>query len=154
MLLFERAMSVLGWQATGSSFICNPPVLDTDQDFVLFTATPYNTRKELEALGYTYSSKDAEKYKLDETEVADPFQTYNSFDAYRHPDNNHNLIVVNKAIDFTRWKVATLVAKELNLKDKATRVMLFRAIRSGGTLYQPAATAEEALTDKLDQRDK
>jgi len=141
MLLFERAVSVLGWQATGSGYICNPPVLDTDQDFVLYSVDLRTARKELEALGYTYSVKDVEKYKLGKT---DPFQMYNSFDAYRHPENNHNLIVVNKATDFTRWKVATLVAKELNITDKALRIMLFRAIRSGGTLYQPADAIVEA----------
>ena len=41
---------------------------------------------------------------------------YNQFDAYRHPDNDHNLIVLSRDLDYIKWKVATLVAKELNLR--------------------------------------
>ena len=133
MLLFERALSVIGWFASGSRVICDPAPTDTDEDYVLFTLDPKALRIQLEALGYTYSNKDVEKYKLGKT---DPFYMYNQFDAYRHPDNDHNLIVLNKEPDYTRWKVATLVAKELNLTDKKDRIMLFRAIRSGGTLFQ------------------
>lgn len=133
MHLFERSLAVVGWFASGSRAICDPAPLDTDEDFVIFTMNPKGLRIQLEALGYTYSNKDVEKYKLSKT---DPFAMYNQFDAYRHPENDHNLIVLSKEQDYTRWKVATLVAKELNLTDKKERIMLFRAIRSGGTLFQ------------------
>lgn len=133
MYLFEKAINVTGWFATGSRVICSPAPLTTDEDFVLFTSNLKTLRLQLEALGYTYSNKDVEKYKLDKT---DPFYMYNQFDAYRHPDNDHNLIVLSREQDYLRWKVATLVAKELNLTDKKDRIMLFRAIRSGGTLFQ------------------
>ena len=133
--LFLKANGVIGWMETGSSVICNPPVLDTDRDYIIYTDNLRILRKELEVLGYTYSNKDVEKYKLGKT---DPFQMYNSFDAYRHPDTPDNLIVMDKSADYRRWQVATKVATELNLKDKAQRIMLFRAIRSGGTLYQSA----------------
>ena len=132
MYLFEKAMNVIGWFATGSRVICSPAPLTTDEDFVLFTSNLKTLRLQLEALGYTYSNKDMEKYKLSKT---DPFHMYNQFDAYRHPDNAHNLIVLSREQDYLRWKVATLVAKELNLTDKKDRIMLFRAIRSGGTLF-------------------
>lgn len=133
MRLFEKAIHLIGWTPTGSSFICDPPVLDTDEDFVLYTATPKVFREELEALGYVYSNKDIEKYKAGKT---DPFALYNSFDAYRHPNNKDNLIVVKSADDFLKWKVATLLAKELNLTNKDHRIMLFRVVRSGGKCFE------------------
>lgn len=137
--LFLKASGVIGWLETGSRVICNPPVLDTDHDFIIYTDNLRNLRKELEYLGYVYSNKDLEKYKLGKT---DPFQMYNSFDAYRHPTTEDNLIVVGNAVDFKRWRVATQIATELNLRDKANRVMLFRAIRSGGVLFQSAEEFE------------
>lgn len=144
MYLFEQALSLVGFFPTGSRAICNPPPEDTDEDFVLSTGNPKQLRGELEALGYTYSSKDVEKYKAGKT---DPFAMYNSFDAYRHPDNDHNLIVVKHALDFKRWKVATLLAKELNLTNKEHRIMLFRAVRSGGELYKMPESAGTGGTD-------
>jgi hypothetical protein len=131
--LFEEALDIVGWFATGSRVICDPAPKDTDEDFCLYTNNLKTVRTQLEHLGYVYSNKDVEKYKTVNT---DPFQVYNSFDAYRHPNNNHNLIVVSNVLDFKRWKVATLTAKALNITDKAQRVTLFRAIRSGGTVFQ------------------
>lgn len=131
--LFEKATEVIGWFATGSRVVCDPAPQDTDEDFVLFTSNLKGARAQLEKLGYTYSSKDVEKYKDGNT---DAFAMYNKFDAFRHPDNAHNLIVVSNALDFKKWKVATLVAATLNITDKAKRVTLFRAIRSGGTYFE------------------
>lgn len=131
-LRFLKASGVIGWFETGSRVICNPPVMDTDRDFVIYTDNQRALRKELEFLGYTYSSKDMEKYKLKAT---DPFEMYNSFDAYRHPDTDENLIVVSNTQDFRRWRVATQVATKLNLTNKNHRIILFRAIRSGGLLF-------------------
>lgn len=141
MYLFEKATNVIGFIRTGSRYICDPPVENTDEDFVIFTANKKQLQIQLQGLGYVLSIKDIEKYKADET---DPFAMYNIFDAYRHPSNAHNLIVVNRADDFLRWKVATMVAKELNLRDKQHRVMLFRAIRSGGTIFDSSEKAEAA----------
>lgn len=136
---FEKALHVLGWFESGSRVICDPPVEDTDHDIVIYTDAKYILQKELESLGYTYSNKDVEKYKLKQT---DPFQMYNSFDAYRHPDTDENLVVVNSTADYLRWKVATLVAKQLNVTNKDDRITLFRAIRSGGKVYQKIVNGE------------
>ena len=133
MYLFEKAVDIIGFIRSGSSYICDPPVEDTDEDFVLYANNRDKVKKQLESLGYTFSDKDVEKYKAG---TPDPFAMHNNFDAYRHPDNKHNLIVVSNAADFLKWKVATLVAKELNLKDKNHRIILFRAIRSGGTHFE------------------
>lgn len=139
MYLFEQAADLVGWFRTGSSYICDPPVLNTDDDFVLYAVNRFVLRPQLEALGYEYSNKDVKEYK---DKNKDPFAKYNVFDAYRHPGNNHNLIVVASADDFLKWKVATKVAKELNLLDKRHRIVLFRAIRSGGKHFEPAELPE------------
>lgn len=128
---FMHAHTVLGYQQTGSSYIVNPPVLDTDEDWVVLVHSRSNARVELAKLGYTLSSKDMEKYKAGKT---DPFAMYNSFDAFRHPDTNENLIVVDHPYTFLQWKTATALAKKLNLTNKEDRIKLFRAIRSGGAV--------------------
>lgn len=135
--LFEKAISVIGWFESGSRVICDPPPTDTDHDFVIYTDSKSESRRELEALGYTRSNKD---YKASKT---DPFAMYNSFDSYRHTDNDHNLIVVFGTGDFKRWKVATQLATLLNVTDKDKRVALFRAVRSAGTMF-PAVELKEA----------
>lgn len=132
-VLFNDCINMSGFFASGSRVICSPPPEDTDEDYVLHTPNKKALQKELEALGYVLSSKDMEKYKAGNT---DPFAMYNSFDAYRHPDNKHNLIVVSNQSDFKMWKVATLLARDLNLTDKAERIALFRVIRSRGEVYQ------------------
>lgn len=131
--LFARAPDVIGYFASGSRVICSPAPQDTDEDYVIYTANPGALRVQLDRLGYTYSAKDVEKYKAGKT---DPFAMYNKFDAYRHPGNDHNLIVPYTVKDFKKWKVATQVATALNLTNKADRIMLFRAIRSDGQIFE------------------
>lgn len=146
MYLFEQAGDLVGWFRTGSSYTCDPPVLDTDEDFVLYAANRFELRRQLEALGYEYSNKDVKDYK---DKNKDPFAQINIFDAYRNPNNNHNLIVVATTDDFLKWKVATLVAKQLNVTKKEDRVTLFRAILSGGKYFEPAALPDPVAPEIL-----
>lgn len=129
--LFEKADNLLCWFPTGSSVICSPPVLDTDRDYVLLSSTyPSKLVKELEDLGYTKTSKE-----YGDKGIKDPFHMYNKIITFRLDGAKDNLIVVNSTADYVLWKVATQVATKLNLTDKNDRIMLFRAIRSGGKLY-------------------
>lgn len=127
---FMSAHNVLGYAQTGSSYICNPPVLDTDEDWVLLVHNQAAAKQELLSLGYTFSAKDKEGYNVSAT--PDPFQPHNRFDAYRNPDTNENLIVVDNPYSFMQWKTATALAKRLNLTDKDDRIAMFRAVRSSG----------------------
>jgi len=171
--LFENCLNVVGFFATGSSIICDPPVVDSDKDYVIYTNSPAKLEAELVALGYTKTSDPSYGKKSNENNLAgaipatnprwpnpfnrppqlapteettpvkrDPFEEFNTFDAYRHPDNTDNLIVLSSIKDFRLWKVATLLAKDLNVTDKAKRIALFRAVRSGGEVFQPSSSLE------------
>lgn len=118
---FADIINVQAWFPTGSRVICNPPVLDTDEDFVLLVDSYTNVQTKLEALGYV-KSNNAHYRDVDEPMI----------DTYRRPHDNVNLIVTDKMNDYTKWRVAHCLAKEFNLRDKVHRTMLFRAIRSGG----------------------
>ena len=131
---FQDAFYVMGYFRTGSSYICNPPVLDTDEDWVLYTSQHRALHKELEDRGYILSSKDAQGYLATSDDLDGLFKPYNRFWAYRHKETNENLIVVDQYLHFLQWKVATELAKRLNVTNKEDRVALFRAIRSGGTM--------------------
>lgn len=126
---FMKALHVLGYIQTGSRVICNPPVMDTDEDWVLLGTSPKGTDAELIKLGYDKTSPDS--YKDDGSA---PFASFNQFSAFRRRDSDENLIVVYNSHVFTQWKVATQLAKRFNLTDKEDRIALFRAIRSGGAI--------------------
>lgn len=128
---FQDVPSVLGYFRTGSRETVDPPPLDTDEDWVLLTNAPTTTVKALRALGYTLTS--LEEYRVP---TGDPFAPYNHFQAFRRVGSAENLILVTDNSTFTRWKVATRLAKRLNIKNKEDRIALFRAIRSGGLVLE------------------
>mgnify|MGYP002714479640 CR=1 FL=1 len=116
----------------GSRVTCNPPVLDTDADFIVLVPAPvlalakYTLRDE----GFTGGTDD--EYK--DAEGAAP-----RFFAYRK--GAAKIILTHDLDFFAAFTVATAVAKRLNLLDKADRVALFQAV-----LYRKASAEDlEAL---------
>ncbi len=105
-----------GIYQTGSSVICNPPVTDTDIDYVIYTNEEIKLDTFLKSKGYTKSCAEEEEYDLENE----------GFSCYRL--NNINLIITTNREWYNKWVLATKVAKNLNLKVKADRVMLFKAI--------------------------
>lgn len=108
-----------GIYQTGSSVICDPPVTDTDIDYVIYTNEEVKLDTFLKCEGFTKSYADEEEYDLEEE----------GFTCYRR--ENINLIIINERSWYRKWVLATKVARKLNLKVKADRVMLFRAILYG-----------------------
>ena len=108
-----------GIYQTGSSVICNPPVTDTDIDYIIHTNKEYKLDTFLKSKGYTKSCAGEEEYDIEEE----------GFSCYRL--NNINLIITTNREWYLKWVLATKVARKLNLKVKADRVMLFRAILYG-----------------------
>lgn len=104
-----------GIYQTGSSVICNPPVTDTDIDYVIYTNEEVKLDTFLKCEGFTKSCADEEEYDLEEE----------GFTCYRR--ENINLIIVNERRWYRKWVLATKVARKLNLKVKADRVMLFKS---------------------------
>ncbi len=108
-----------GIYQTGSSVICDPPVTDTDIDYVIYTNEEVKLDTFLKCKGFTKSCADEQEYDLEEE----------GFTCYRR--ENINLIIINERSWYRKWVLATKVARKLNLKVKADRVMLFRAILYG-----------------------
>lgn len=106
----------LGICQTGSSVICNPPVENTDIDFVICTTSYYEICSFLIRNGFRQSCADEEEYDLENE----------GFECYRK--NNINLIVTENYDWYKKWVFSTVVAMKLNLLKKEDRITLFKAI--------------------------
>ena len=93
---------------TGSSYICNPPVTNTDIDFVIYSQDWDKLHNWCEQNAFKTNFED---YELEE------------FRSYKR--GIINLIVTNDATFYKRFVKATEVAKKLNLLDKQQRIDLF-----------------------------
>lgn len=109
--------TILAQWPTGSSYICNPPVTNTDVDkLVLVKELPF--KEDMKALGWELDGTD--KYTGEE------------FHSYRH--ENLNFILTENRWFYVRMVAATELAKQLNLTDKNARIDLFQAVVSGTDL--------------------
>ena len=102
---------------TGSSVVCNPPVTDTDIDYV-FVFSPQANDQILSVGGIP--SYEAEGKRYNNSSVRQ---------AYRL--GNINLIAVANDSDYECWYHATRIATKLNLKEKSQRVILFQLLTEG-----------------------
>lgn len=114
----EIISSVDDFHETGSRFICNPPVMDTDEDYALLaTNDKYdNTRKLLIKLGYQTNS---EEYDGQD----------GGFESWKK--GNINFILTKCSKFFIRHGTATQLCKELNLLKKEDRILVFHTILYG-----------------------
>ena len=94
---------------TGSSYICNPPVLDTDIDQMFLVDDLKKVSQVLEKLGWKRCGK--EEYQTDK------------WVAYRK--DNLNALLTDNLDHFNKFLQATEEAKKLNLLDKKDRIALF-----------------------------
>lgn len=110
---------VLATQATGSAFVCDPPVTDTDIDIlVLLTpdAAADDFLGDLEKAGWVLGGSSVEAL----AEAGDEFQSYRK--------GKLNLILTARPQYFARLKLATLMAKQFNLTKKRDRIALFEVV--------------------------
>lgn len=108
-----------GIYQTGSSVICNPPVTDTDIDYVIYTNEEDKLDTFLKCEGFRKSCVDEEEYDMESE----------GFTCYRK--SNINLIVTTNYNWYLKWVVATKLAKKLNLLQKEQRITLFKYILYG-----------------------
>ena len=101
------------WSPTGSRVICNPPPMDTDEDYIALMDDPHA----LSCAGFALGT-DLHKY-------ADMPE----FLAFRHGE--FNIVATDSREFYEKFCKATDAAKELNLLDKADRIALFRAVLYG-----------------------
>jgi hypothetical protein len=119
---------------TGSRVICDPPVLDTDEDWVLMVPHRKAFRPFLRELGFTQTSRTY-------------YRVTSSITTYRHPDNSLNLIVTDEQDMFDRWREATEIATQENLTNKEDRIKLFELItgRNKHSKYRYISTRPEPI---------
>ena len=126
--------------ATGSSIICNPPVMDTDFDYVLLlTEERYaDAILHFESIGFVLPEKlpngeGSEEYQKEMEEIkkhataGNPL--YLQFFTMRR--GNINIIVTCCRTLFNRWWDATVWATTLNLQSKKDRRDFFMLVKYG-----------------------
>lgn len=101
------------YHPTGSAYTCNPPVTDTDEDWICYTDTgePWRIQEALEKDGFV-TSEDQGDYP----------------DCISYRKGNVNIVVVFEAELYYNWVKATEVCKYLNLMEKQDRKMVHRII--------------------------
>lgn len=102
---------------TGSAYICNPPVTNTDTDYLVLVKDDAMLKRAFEVLGEGWDIDGSEHYQV----TAD-----STFISYRN--NSINLIVTKNGKFAKKHRVATEVCKALNVLDKAHRVIIFQAM--------------------------
>jgi len=106
---------VLAWFATGSSVICDPPVLDTDFDYVILVPLgSYEVDNLLENNGF-------------KTNYAD----YDMMEFRSWKQGQLNYIITDHIEWYEKMELATKLAKKLNLREKQQRIGLFDYVMYG-----------------------
>jgi hypothetical protein len=110
---------------TGSNYICNPPVTNTDIDTVVLCKEGYE--ESLAALGW-------EPYTDEEGN-----ETYcNNGDFKSWRKGNKNYIVTCDPTFYKKFVIATKAAKGLNLTSKPQRIYFFEAVFFADQYIEPA----------------
>lgn len=99
---------------TGSSYTCNPPVENTDVDFIIYTKHPKELLHWLDQQKFCPHNSD---YPL---EITGLFTSLKK--------ENINLIITDQEKFYELFLTATQLAKKLNLLDKQQRITLFQYI--------------------------
>ena len=117
-------MVELARHPTGSKFTCNPPVLTTDEDWLVLVDDLPGYWKGAKAEGWQdcLHEEALAQYAMEEGHGT-------FWVALRKGDVN--LIVTDREAYYLRSVGATLVCKFLNLQNKEERVRMFRAIKFG-----------------------
>ena len=113
---------------TGSRYICNPPVITTDVDFVLFVEDIQAAYKQLRETSWKIGGEENATYG--EPEVDGWFSAKKTING-----EVVNYIVVSDQDQFSKWVTATELAKKLNLLKKDDRIALFEVVVRGEKLY-------------------
>lgn len=110
-----------GIYQTGSSVICDPPVLDTDIDYVICSREKDSTKlvEFVQSVGFRGSLADRAKYSLGKE----------GFYCLRR--GSINLLVTGDYYFYEKFVIATKLAKKLNLLKKEQRIALFQFVLYG-----------------------
>jgi hypothetical protein len=117
----------------GSRVTCDPPPMDTDEDYLVLVKDSKVAVAGLKAIGFEYSSTPEQIEKYEQLNQSAQWK----FTSLWFGDINY--IVTDSQFFFERFLTATYVCKTLNLLKKEDRIMVFEAIR-GGTFYHKMGT--------------
>jgi hypothetical protein len=110
-----RAFAGVTVEPCGSHFTCDPPVMDTDKDYLVECYNRERICSFLEAAGYVREGV---------------LKSYDSeFVSMRLGD--YNFLVTDNEDFADRHRAATHVCKKLNLLNKSDRIMVFQAVLYG-----------------------
>jgi hypothetical protein len=107
--------NLISYHQSGSSVICDPPVTDTDRDFVILVKSITEERANL--IEHCWKICGNEDYENPD----------GIFLALRKGSLNY--ILVNSQDQYNKWEASMLLAKHRNLVKKEDRIALFRSIR-------------------------
>jgi len=114
---FLQGMNAV-FQRTGSRETCTPAPTDTDVDFVVFAHGPHVVKRIAQAGFINTSAPHADTYG-----GSGPFENFRCGEV--------NLIVTDDDRFYDAWRGATVIAKRLNLLEKADRIALFQGVLYG-----------------------
>lgn len=100
---------------TGSKYICNPPVLTTDEDYFALTRSKNLLLDYLTTDGWERCTE----------------AMYNDSKFIALRKGVINLIVLFSGTDYSKNVLSTELAKRFNLTDKQDRIDLFELVRNG-----------------------
>lgn len=115
-------MNELARHPTGSWFTCDPPVLDTDEDWLVLVKDLIAFQFEAKQDGWEDCLHEDARSQYNMEEGCGMYWI-----AVRK--GKVNLIVTNDEAYYLRSVGATLLCKQLNLQDKDERIKLFRSIK-------------------------
>lgn len=108
---------ILKVEPTGSNYVCNPPVTDTDKDYLILPV-----EGEFDNLIVSLQDDDWEAYK--------GYEDSNFISLKKRLGATLiNLIIIRSEVEFDAYVYATKIAKELNLREKEDRIKLFEIVK-------------------------
>ena len=124
---FDKALRVLH---TGSRVICDPPVMNTDDDYLLLIhpVRQWEIRGDLANDGYFGGGSLVAEGLRPLSIKPDYSERWNGSTYRSYKKGNINIILTCDPDYFENFRCSTLLAKKLNLRNKADRVALFEAI--------------------------
>lgn len=108
---------VIDYRPTGSWVMCDPPVLNTDKDYIILVNDFYSYAEEL---------RDDYGFECTTGEYPVPVEDASQFSTFRRGDIN--LIVTERKQFFDDFCDATELSTALNLLDKKQRIILFQYV--------------------------
>lgn len=110
----KNTPGVIDVAQTGSRFICDPPPMNTDEDYVVLTNNLYLMKLYFFTKGYRGGGSQDNEWDR------------NNFFSLRNGDTN--IILTQSKEYFNNFVTATFIAKSLNLLRKEDRIQIFREI--------------------------